>query len=129
MPARAPLHGHCSRSGRLGRLCSGGLRRSRRCFGQFRAASGADASAAGGYADFDRTLLSGAGQNTTDLSRFERGNPVMPGSYNTDIFLNNAWVGRSDVRFAAAEANASATPCVDRKMLDQLGLHPAKLSD
>ncbi len=71
--------------------------------------SSADASAAGGYADFDRTLLSGAGQNTTDLSRFERGNPVMPGSYNTDIFLNNAWVGRTDVRFAAAEANASAT--------------------
>ena len=91
-------------------------------------ASGADASAAGGYADFDRTLLSGAGQNTTDLSRFERGNPVMPGSYNTDIFLNNTWIGRTDVRFAASDANASATPCVDRKLLDQLGLHPAKLS-
>jgi outer membrane usher protein len=92
-------------------------------------ATGAEASASGGYADFDRSLLSGAGQNTTDLSRFERGNPVTPGSYNIDIFLNNAWVGRSDVRFAAAEANASATACVDHKMLDQLGLHPAKLSD
>jgi outer membrane usher protein len=92
-------------------------------------ASPADASASGGYADFDRSLLSGAGQNTTDLSRFEHGNPVLPGSYNTDIYLNTAWVGRSDVRFAVAAANASATPCVDRKLLDQLGLHPAKLSD
>jgi outer membrane usher protein len=85
------------------------------------AASGADAS-------FDRSLLSGAGSNTTDLSRFERGNPILPGTYNTDIYLNNGWVGRSDVRFAAASADASATPCVDRKLLDQLGLHPAKLS-
>lgn len=92
-------------------------------------ASGADPSTSGGYADFDRSLLSGAGQNTTDLSRFEHGNPVLPGVYNTDIYLNNAWVGRSDVRFAALSANASAIPCVDHKLLNDLGLHPAKLSD
>lgn len=92
------------------------------------AASGADASASGGYADFDRSLLAGAGQNTTDLSRFEHGNPVLPGTYSADVYLNNVWVGRSDVRFAAPSANVSAAPCIDRKLLDQLGLHPAKLS-
>ena len=85
------------------------------------AASGADAS-------FDRNLLSGAGINTTDLSRFEHGNPVLPGTYNVDIYFNTAWVGRSDVRFATASSNTSATPCVDRKLLDQLNLHPDKLS-
>ena len=94
---------------------------------------GADASAAaldasGADASFDRSLLSGQGQNTTDLSRFEHGNPVLPGSYNTDLYLNANWVGRVDVRFAAASPDASATPCVDRRLLDQLGLHPAKLS-
>lgn len=93
------------------------------------ATSGADANASSGYADFDRNLLSGAGQNTTDLSRFEHGNPILPGTYSTDIYLNNTWVGRGDVRFATASANASATPCVDGKLLDVLGLHPAKLSD
>lgn len=100
------------------------------------AANGADASAgpagasaSGGYADFDRSLLSGAGQNTTDLSRFEHGNPVLPGSYNTDIYLNNIWVGRSDVRFAATAADTSATPCMNRKLLDRLGLRPVKLSN
>jgi P pilus assembly protein, porin PapC len=96
-------------------------------------ASGADASAAaldasGADASFDRSLLSGQGQNTADLSRFEHGNPVLPGSYNTDLYLNAGWVGRVDVRFAAASPNASATPCVDRELLDRLGLHPAKLS-
>ncbi|MFK2855978.1 fimbrial biogenesis outer membrane usher protein [Dyella humi] len=91
------------------------------------AANGADASASGGYADFDRSLLAGAGQNTTDLSRFEHGNPVLPGSYSADIYLNNVWVGRSDVRFAAPSPNVSAVACVDRRLLDQLGLHPTKL--
>ncbi len=93
------------------------------------ATSGADASASGGYADFDRNLLSGSGQNTTDLSRFENGNPVMPGSYNTDVYLNNGWVGRGEVRFAATAPKASAVPCVDEKLLDVLRLHPTKLSD
>lgn len=89
----------------------------------------ASASAANGVdASFDRNLLSGAGSNTSDLSRFERGNPVLPGTYNADISLNNTWVGRGNVRFASASVNASATPCVDRKLLDQLGLHPARLA-
>lgn len=92
------------------------------------ATNGADASANGGYADFDRSLLAGSGQNTTDLSRFEHGNPVLPGSYNADIYLNNIWVGRGDVRFASSAPNTSATACVDRNFLNRLGLHPQKLS-
>ena len=96
-------------------------------------APGADAptgalDASGADASFDRSLLSGQGQNTTDLSRFEHGNPVLPGSYNSDLYLNATWVGRINVRFAAASPEASATPCVDRKLLDRLGLHPPKLS-
>jgi P pilus assembly protein, porin PapC len=90
-------------------------------------ASGADASA--NFAEFDRSLLAGSGQNTTDLSRFEHGNPVLPGTYNTDIYLNSEWIGRADVRFAAASADASATPCVGHVLLDQLHLQPAKPSD
>lgn len=82
----------------------------------------------GSYADFDRSLLSGSGNNTTDLSRFEHGNPVLPGTYNTDVFLNNAWAGRRDVRFVATSAKASAVPCMDTALLNQLGLHPQKLS-
>lgn len=77
---------------------------------------------------FDRSLLPGAGENTTSLARFEHANPVPAGIYNADIYLNKAWVGRSNVRFAASSAQASATACIDRKLLDELGLHPDKLS-
>ncbi|WP_092701799.1 fimbria/pilus outer membrane usher protein [Rhodanobacter glycinis] len=90
-------------------------------------ANGSDADGSTTFT-FDRSLLAGAGDNTSDLARFEHGNPVLPGSYNVDIYLNNGWVGRRDVRFASATPNASATPCVDRQLLDQLGLHPANLS-
>ncbi|MEO8811174.1 MAG: fimbria/pilus outer membrane usher protein [Rhodanobacter sp.] len=79
-------------------------------------------------AQFDRSMLSGAGQNTTDLSRFERGNFVLPGNYSVDIFLNEISVGRGDVRFASPSTTASATACMTRGLLDKLGLHPADLS-
>lgn len=88
------------------------------------AASGADAS--GGFASFDRSLLAGAGENTTDLSRFERANLVLPGAYNLDVYLNGTWTGRTDVRFASPSADANAVPCVDQKLLDQLHLEPVK---
>lgn len=92
------------------------------------AASGTSADASAIEASFDRSLLSGAGQNTVDLSRFERGNPVLPGSYSADLYLNNTPAGRASVRFATPPGQASATPCVDRMLLDQLNLHPANLS-
>jgi len=93
------------------------------------AGAGADAAADAEAIDasFDRTMLSGAGQNTTDLSRFERADFVPSGTYRVDVYLNDRLVGRSDVRFAAATPDASATPCVTRELLDMLSLHPADL--
>lgn len=91
------------------------------------APGGASASAAVD-ASFDRNLLSGAGRNTGDISRFERGPMIVPGTYRTDLFLNGAWVGRSDVRFAAPKPDASAMPCLSRALFDQLGLPLQKLS-
>ncbi|WP_426701129.1 fimbria/pilus outer membrane usher protein [Rhodanobacter sp. Col0626] len=91
-------------------------------------AAAADANASAADASFDRSMLSGAGQNTTDLSRFERGNFVPSGTYSVDIYLNDGAIGRTDVRFAAPSADASAAPCVTGALLDKLGLHPGKLS-
>jgi outer membrane usher protein len=98
------------------------------------AVAGPDANASASTGDamdasFDRSMLSGAGQNTTDLSRFERGGFVASGTYSVDIYLNERPVGRINVRFAAPSADASAAPCVTRALLDKLGLHPADLSD
>lgn len=90
------------------------------------AADAAAAAPAGDSVDanFDRSMLSGAGQNTTDLSRFERGDFIPAGNYSVDIYLNERPIGRSDVRFSAPSPDASASPCFTRSLLDQLGLHP-----
>ena len=55
---------------------------------QAAAASGASASA-GGFAEFDRNMLPGGGRNVADISRFEHGNPVLPGTYNLDVYVNH----------------------------------------
>ena len=86
----------------------------------------AAAAANGGFAEFDRGMLAGGGKDTSDLARFEHGNPVLPGLYNLDVYVNQRWIGRLDVRFAAPAPDASAVPCVTRDLLDRMGLAPAK---
>ena len=84
---------------------------------------GATAGPATTDADFDQNLLPAAGRNhSSDLSRFEHGAVIEPGTYRTDVFLNGAWVGHSDVRFAAPTPEASAIACFNHKLIDQLGL-------
>lgn len=86
------------------------------------------AAASSPDAEFDRHLLSGGGHNTADLTRFEHANQVSPGIYNADIYFNDAWVARSSVRLAATAADANASLCVDRNLLDELNFHPDKVS-
>lgn len=88
-------------------------------------ANGATASATGGFAEFDRSMLAGGAKEAADISRFEHGNPVLPGTYNLDVYVNRNWVGRMDVRFAAPAPTTSALPCVTGAMLDRMGLAPA----
>jgi outer membrane usher protein len=89
-------------------------------------AHAAAAAAAGGFAEFDRSMLAGGDSNAAELARFAHGNQVLPGIYNVDVSVNRNWIGRLDVRFAAPTPGASAVPCVDQRLLDRMGLAPAK---
>jgi outer membrane usher protein len=91
---------------------------------QAAASASADASPTGGLAEFDRSMLAGGGRDAADLARFEHGNPVLPGTYNLDVYLNKNWMGRMDVRFAAPSPNTSALPCVTPALLDRMSLTP-----
>src|SRR6185437_2886001 len=86
------------------------------------AAAAAPASPGGGFAEFDRGMLAGGGKDATDIARFEHGNPVLPGIYNLDVYVNNNWIGRLDVRFAMPAPDASALPCVDQAVMNRMGL-------
>jgi outer membrane usher protein len=89
-------------------------------------AHAAAAAAAGSFAEFDRSMLAGGDSNAAELARFAHGNLVLPGIYNVDVSVNQNWIGRLDVRFAAPAPGASAVPCVDQRLLDRMGLAPAK---
>ena len=62
-----------------------------------------------------------------DVSRFEKGNPVLPGSYNVDVFVNEGRVTRKNVTFRATEGSQIAQPCFDYATLVQMGVDVNKL--
>ncbi|MGC5701191.1 fimbrial biogenesis outer membrane usher protein [Pseudomonas sp. NFXW11] len=57
-----------------------------------------------------------------DLSRFSRDNPLVPGVYRLDLYLNQNWVGRQDVRLRAGADSLKVQPCLSSEVLEQLGL-------
>jgi outer membrane usher protein len=90
--------------------------------------------AGGAYAadsdvSFDSHFLPDANSSNISLTRFDHANVVTPGSYQTEVYLNNAWSGNTSVRFFAPSATASAVPCVDVHLLELLNLHPTGLSE
>ncbi|WP_323120877.1 fimbria/pilus outer membrane usher protein [Burkholderia alba] len=81
-----------------------------------------DASDALSVADVkfnDQFLMRPKGQRV-DVSRFARGNPVMPGEYLVDLYLNGDWIGRNAVRFEGP--NGAAVPCFGQSLAEKLNL-------
>ena len=91
-------------------------------------AHAAPAPAAPADAQFDMSLLVGGSQQT-DLSRFERGNVVMPGVYRLALYLAGDYAGVADVRFESPEPDANAVPCMTAELLGTLGLPVEKLDE
>lgn len=83
------------------------------------------ASPSGAYVEFNRSMLAGGSSNAANLARFEQGATVLPGVYSLDVYVNQSWVGRLDVRFVAPTPNANAVPCVTKELLDRMGVAPA----
>jgi outer membrane usher protein len=84
----------------------------------------ADASGTG--LEFNSAFLQGA--THVDVSRFAHGNPVLPGEYLVDLQINDKWVGRSTVRFVAQPDSDIALPCIDRALIERIGLDFESLS-
>ncbi|MET0256883.1 MAG: fimbria/pilus outer membrane usher protein [Luteibacter sp.] len=72
--------------------------------------------------DFDASFLPGGTPMSLDLTRFRRGNAVLPGLYEVDVWLNENWQGRRPVRFVERQSGSDATPCLSREDLEGFGL-------
>ena len=86
----------------------------------------AAADTANSEVDFNPAFLQG--KTKVDVSRFSKGNPVLPGDYSIDLQVNGAWIGHSTVRFVAQPNSDIAQPCIDRSVFDRIGLDFEKLS-
>jgi outer membrane usher protein len=76
--------------------------------------------------EFNAAFLQGGSK--VDVSRFSRGNPVLPGDYMVDLQVNGKWVGRVSIRFVAQPDSDIAQPCTDRALVARFGLDFEKLS-
>jgi len=88
-----------------------------------------DAPPVGKTVQFNPAFLPGGDAMKIDLSRYTRGNPVMAGTYDADVWLNGEWQWRRRVRFATEDEASDAIPCVSRADLVSFGVTlPASLA-
>jgi len=63
-----------------------------------------------------------------DVSLFAEGKPVPPGTYRVELYLNDAWKGKFDVRFERLLPNDHvAQACFDQALIDVLDVDPQYL--
>ncbi|PAJ98116.1 usher CupC3 [Burkholderia ubonensis] len=66
------------------------------------------------------------GEGPVELSYFEKGSAVLPGSYDVDVYLNHTLVKRQDVVFRA-DADGAVKPMVTLGLLRTAGVNVARL--
>ena len=62
-----------------------------------------------------------------DLSGFEKGQELPPGTYRVDIYLNDGYMTTRDVSFSAGESGQGLMPCLTRGQLASMGLNTAAI--
>lgn len=88
----------------------------------------ADASASSEEeVEFNDQFLFNTGTNI-DVSRFSRGNPVVPGTFKTQIVLNGQKKLLTDFTFKE-NGSTRATPCFTPKILMQIGIKEAPIKE
>ena len=73
--------------------------------------------------EFTSAFLNGSA--SADLSRFERGNPILPGPQSVDLYVNDALISRQTVNFR--EAGGEIKSCFDLNLLVAAGVDTSKL--
>ena len=93
------------------------------------AAMGAAAHAQpAGKVEFNTDFLSPQTRAGLDVTRFEKGNPILPGEYRVDLYLNGRALGRANITAQAGADPERARVCMTRALLDQVGLDWSRLA-
>ncbi len=96
--------------------------------GAWGAASESSASFQLAEVEFSDQFIQQPGGARVDLSRFNKGNVALPGDYRVDLYVNGAWLGRSEVQVRQVGTNSSdVQACFDRALLERVGVDLMKL--
>ncbi|WP_426270105.1 fimbria/pilus outer membrane usher protein [Dyella kyungheensis] len=85
----------------------------------------APADPSGGAVEFNGAFTGNT--QSVDLSRFEKGNPVMPGRYRVDLYVNEVRLATQDVTFRAVQGSDIAEPCFGYDDILHMGVDTTKL--
>jgi outer membrane usher protein len=91
-------------------------------------ASAASASASAADVSFDADFFPAGMAPKVDLSRFEKSDIALPGTYRGDVIVNGAWQARTDIVMATVADMDSAQPCFDAAMLTRYGVDLRKVA-
>ena len=72
-------------------------------------------------AEFSADFLIGDAKKI-DMNRFTYGNPVLPGEYNLDVYINGSWFGKHRMLFKATTDNKNSYTCFTGKQLLEYGV-------
>lgn len=72
-------------------------------------------------AEFNSAFLVGNAKNT-DMSRYQKGNPVLPGRYDLDIYINGKQALRTKVEFIRVDDGNIAQACLTYEGLRRIGI-------
>ncbi|HGK4317548.1 TPA: fimbrial biogenesis usher protein [Klebsiella pneumoniae] len=76
---------------------------------------------------FNPRFLSDDPAAVADLSSFEKGQEVPPGTYRVDIYLNEGYMTTKDVSFSAAADGYGLIPCLTRGELSDMGVNASSV--
>ncbi|WP_059412854.1 fimbria/pilus outer membrane usher protein [Cupriavidus basilensis] len=77
--------------------------------------------------EFNDDFLVRQGGHKADLSRYQHGNPVLPGEYRAELTVNGQLLGYTDVQVKAGGEPGGARVCVTLAQLDQFGVDMSKV--
>ncbi|WP_461600031.1 fimbria/pilus outer membrane usher protein [Achromobacter marplatensis] len=78
--------------------------------------------------NFNAEFLRATGGTGIDVSAFETGPVVLPGSYSVDVYRNGEWLGRQTLQFIQDLGQQSAKPCFNAALLLWLRVDMTKVA-
>lgn len=78
--------------------------------------------------EFNDQFLRQTDGGRIDVSRFNKGNVALPGTYRADLYVNQTWLGRAAVSLRQVGSHPrNVQPCFDRTLLERAGVDLGKL--